>query len=441
MAGEGITDISNLTSGAGGSSSFNAEGLAEFLVKDEGDKFDKDGSVNENGTFDKDGNLIVEELTANQISEQLTDIKAKDQTTLSDEDKTFLEKHDEKEVSIEDLKNKPEDQRTDEEKKTLKVHAEKEAIKVIEAKDEANRTDEEKKILSDYEEANKPPSIIEQVVDRVGTIEGEFTDDVDGIVSLIEKVADKAGNNKANEMLTKFPEVAQLLQHRVKGGSLDTFMKSVRVPDFSKVELSKDNVENSKEMYTTYLKSTGLPLKDVLTLVQNAEDEGDDALLAKAQAGQTVMVNAHNAQVAVQVDRETVLADEEKVRVTNYWNEVNGVLKSGSIEGINIPKDDIKNFESFLKDKDENQAARVDYEYAKLSVGQRMFLDYLVYKNFDVKGLNLQRKSTGKSLSQVLGQGSSENKLGSAAGAKDKEGDTFDISKLEFDPSKMHVVQ
>lgn len=413
------------------------------------------GETEEEKKIREEAAVKAGELTEQQVADKITEIKAKEETTLTQEDKVFLTEHDKqgeetpeqrlaKEIKvIEDVK---EEERTTEQKETLEKFNERKAddekIKPILEKKEEERSEEEKKAIEDYKLKYASAPAVNQIRDHFGyedLAKAEMPNTVEGIIELTEKIAEIRSGEKLNTIVAKFPEVAQLIQHRVAGKSLDTFLQAnARTPDFERVELTKENAEQNKEMYRTFLAQSNIPAGDIATLLQAAEDAGEDELLTKAKAGQTAMVTAFKSEVAADASVEEAQVKELQKQQQQAWNEINIVLKSGEIAGNKIPLTEMREFEKAIKDDAGEGSTLIETLYAKLPMDRRALLDYIVWKDFNVKGFNLRPASSKiADLNTTLGLNNSQNLLGNLIDVEAPiEGD---VNSLMFKPEEMRT--
>ncbi len=457
-----VTDISKIVSGGTGSEDESAKledlniGNLEGVLKNNQRIINKPEEVAETEEEKRIKAEAAEKagkLTDQQVTDKITEIKAKEESTLTEEDKTFLTEHDKpteetpeqklvKDIkAIEDIK---EEERTKDQIEALAKFNERKTddakVKPILEKKEEERSDDEKKVIEDYKLKYAPAPAVNQIRDHFGyedLAKEDLPNTVEGIIELTEKVAEIRSGEKLNKIVAKFPEVAQLIQHRVDGKSLDTFLQTnARTPDFEKIELTKENVEANKEMYRIYLTQSKIPPGDIATLLQAAEDAGEDDLLSKAKAGQTAMVTAFKAEVAVDVATEEAQVTAQKAQQQKAWAEINTILKSGEIIGNKIPLVEMREFEKAMKEDLGEGSTKVETLYDTMPMERRMLLDYIVWKDFKVKGFDLRPAvSKASDLNQALNLNNSKDLLGSLIDVETPS--QGNINELVFKPEEM----
>lgn len=316
-------------------------------------------------------------------------------------------------------------------------------LKEIQAKEEDQLTDEEKEFL---EKHAPTPTLIDSIKDDfedlVGEpIEGEFENNNEGAKNLVSIAATKIATNLVKEHFTKNPEFAKVYNHIItEGRSLDTLLKKEVKPDFLSIELKdisdtnneEENnkiIENQKKVISNYLEKKGNSPDDIKIILE--AHETNNKLFDKAKEAKQALVTDYEASVKIALEQE----EQEKIaaaeKVKEQWDTVNKIISTNTFDrGLKIPVTDIKAFKEALFNRDVRGISLMDQKRAKLSLADRVLLDYFIWKDFKVKGLDSKKSNTSLDFSKAV----EKNKKRKSAdiisdGNKDKE---FNIKNVDF---------
>lgn len=172
-----------------------------------------------------------------------------------------------------------------------------------------------------------------------------FKDDFDGIVEFTETVGKLHAQKAIDSFLNSNPDIKALSQHLTNGGTVDTFVKQA-VPDYSKIVLDKDNVEQLKNIYSTSLKYKGYSDSDIQDLVGIAETNGK--LVDKAKIGQTDLIKYREDFFANQEAQKVQFEKQQEQDRLETLNEVKTTLSKGKLLGAELTKQEQDSFLIYL---------------------------------------------------------------------------------------------
>lgn len=299
-----------------------------------------------------------------------------------------------------------------------------EEIEALRAKPESDLTDEEKATLAELD--NQELDTIDYVRQQFG-IETVFENTAQGFTSLAQSIKVAGKQEGVAEFLASAPIVKEFVEHLQAGKSIDTF-KTIKTPtSYEAVEVSDENAE---ALVRANMAAKGFKDKQIDTYINAVKDEnrlveeGSEAkeeLVTRETAQKTAIINAENEALRLQ-------AEEDAKIVT----EVNTLLTTGNLNGIQIPKEDLAILKDFIfkPANEKNETAR-DIKYNSLTLEQRLLLDYIVAKDFKVTGL---QKQTSRPATGGLGKVGDKNALRGAGSASSntKEGNLNDLPVIRF---------
>lgn len=284
-----------------------------------------------------------DELTEEQITATLAEIEKKDQTTLTDNEKAFLEKH------------------------------------------TSEPLDEISSVKKDFETTY---GIV---------LEGDYENSANGLKQLANDVAPKIGEQIFLNYLDSVPYMREFFDHvAIKHKGIETFLAKNEKPIFESIEIKPlgeveeankpKMVDNLKTLLKMDLANKGNSEDDVSQLIQLYEANGtlyDKAKLAKENLGKT-----HKAIIDAQIQAEEARLKQQEDAVQLEYNTVKDMLTKNDIGGVSIPAGDVKPFtDAMLRTLDAQGNTMMDVKRSKLTLAQRSLLDYIIFKDFKVTGL------------------------------------------------------
>lgn len=245
-----------------------------------------------------------------------------------------------------------------------------------------------------------PKEIIEDdenedsVINVLGTafpdmLEGDFSDDAEGLVNATKKIAEKhkeLGKQEGQtELFEQLPILKDVKEHIEKGGSLLSLIQQKQIQDFSKVELEEDNLELAERFYRQALQIKGNDEEDIEEMVNLAKDKG--ILFDKGKASKDLIVNKQKEFINNQIKQEQdeLIAEQEADR--KQLESLKTIISSKRINGLDIDSNTAKDLEDFISKIDnKGRTARLQ-AYDALTDEEWLNLDMIVMNKFkDVKG-------------------------------------------------------
>tara|TARA_R100000700_G_C3167101_1_gene142092 strand:- start:182 stop:1306 length:1125 start_codon:yes stop_codon:yes gene_type:complete len=320
----------------------------------------------------KEENLDLSKVTVSQL---LDDQQIPESTDPKQEEKP-VENTTEEVVEETQEESVPEQETTDEETvEEVKEEQTEEAEQPVAENTESDETDSE-------------PSIVSTLIERLGyDIQGEFSDDYDGIVGVTKEAATKMAEEQFQQVFSAFPDIQEYLNYRVSGGDPDKYFEvAAKEIDFSKLEVNEKDVGMQRKILETFLTSQGYEPEEVTDTIQDYED----AKILYKNAGRAVkklavaQANAKETLLKQQQEEAKVVAQQTK----ETWNNINQIVNRGKLKDFTIPEADKKKFYNWMSvpvDQQGRSQRIIDRE--KLDQESILAMEYLMYKGLDLSKL------------------------------------------------------
>jgi hypothetical protein len=352
------------------------------------------------------------DLARNLISQLPKDLLIKDDKGNNNDDNEGDDNNFDQKI-IDKIINTPDDQRSDEEKQLLEKHKDsdkkdddeqieitEDQIAKIKAKKPEELTDDEKEILNQLNDDSGEDSTIGFLKNNSGFEElkdKNYTNDSKGYQELISDIRQVAGKKEVENILNEFPLMAELYTHVYKEGKgVDSFFMKNQAPEHTTFDIETE--EGQKSLLHQSLSKRGID-KDVIdTIIEKYENEGK--LKEKAKSEFDLLDKQHKDSIAAREQEEKQEYEKQLKLQQEVDKEINSVLKSGKILGISLDTKQASEFQKYILDKDsETGLPKSVVDYNNLSVEKQLFINYLMYSNFNVKGIETEKikeKELGK---------------------------------------------
>jgi hypothetical protein len=314
----------------------------------------------------------------------------------------------------------------------------------IEAEQKAAAEEKRKKEEEEEEEENeqnkpdnknkedKPTTIIDQVKERLGyEIEGDFENDVDGLVDLTQKAIPKAAEQMVAKMFEEYPEAEDLINHLSQGLSTDTWKQNQEVKNILNVEITEEDVDTQKEIMVQKFTADGFTPEDAMEMVDTLEEK--NKLYATSKATLKKQQELVSQQLEQKKAQETERQKTQKKNAQEHWDEIRKTIDTGKLQNLTIPQSKQTQFWDYLtkpvKDDTGNPTTQAKLNLAKLNPAQRLELEYIVFSNFKIRGVGSSKSQSLESLAAA--NKSRENRLKGQGGNDNRGGDDVATSNLD----------
>ena len=318
----------------------------------------------------KDENLDLSKVTVSQL---LDDQQIPESTDPKEEEKPV-------ENATEEVAEETQEESQTEEQEPVEESTE-EAVEEPQAE-----TEKAENVESD--ETDSEPSIISTLVERLGyDIQGEFSDDYDGIVGVTKEAATKMAEEQFQQVFSAFPDIKEYLNYRVSGGDPDKYFEvAAKEIDFSNLNVNEKDVGMQRKILETFLVSQGYEPEEVTDTIQDYEDakilfKNAERAVKKLAVSQA---NAKEQLLKQQQEQAQVVAQQTK----ETWNNISTIIGKGKLKDFTIPEADKKKFYNWMSvpvDQQGRSQRIIDRE--KLDQESILAMEYLMYKGLDLSKL------------------------------------------------------
>lgn len=282
----------------------------------------------------------------------------------------------------------------------------------IEKKDQATLTEEEKAFIEAHTEVvlDEITSVKQDMENTYGIkLDGEFENSPDGLKLLASEMAPKIGEQMLLNYLSQVPYMREFFDHVVIGGkSLETFLAKSEKPIFTSIEIKPlvdveeaakpKMIDNLKTLIKMDFTNKGVPEDDIAGMIQLYEANG--SLYEKGKAAKDNLSKAHTAQVDAKIKEEEARLQVEEQKVQADIKKVDEMITKNDIAGIQIPAADIRPFkDAMLRSLNAQGRTLMDDKREKMTLEQRVLLDYLIFKDLKVTGLQSKTPAQSKAFS------------------------------------------
>ncbi len=255
-------------------------------------------------------------------------------------------------------------------------------------------TDAPDSTTTDTTDAPAEATIIDELKAQYG-VDEELENSVEGLQSLITKVTEKS---KAEALKAKFearPILGQLDAHLESGKSIESFfeVKSIEAQKITLPKLTGDEKADAqakayfKQVMSANYKASGLSDKQIQRIIESSEL--DNTLLEDAEEAAADWNKKIDSEVTSRTQQEETARlaqiEADKQTIAN----INTILSTGKLNGAVIPVEDVQAMKDFTLKTDDKGFTPRDHAFSKLTLEQQLLIDYLVYKNFNIKGLTI----------------------------------------------------
>jgi len=254
------------------------------------------------------------------------------------------------------------------------------------------------------EPTSDEPGVIETLTQRLGyQVEGDFSDDYDGLEKYTSAVANKIAEEQLGNIFEQYPDVREYFQYRSNNGDpLKYFQAQQAQLDYSGMAVD-DNVAVQRRVVQDGMRTQGFGDEEITKMLDAYEDAGILKDNAEVYLGH---LKRNQAQ-----EKEQLLAQQEQQAATQraeaeqYWQQVSKTVDSGELKGLQIPQRQRKQFYDWMTlPVDQKGSTQRDHDRSKLDTETALALEYLIYQGFDLNKLtrNIAKTKTTQSLKAKL---------------------------------------
>ena len=327
----------------------------------------------------------------------------------------------EPEAVVEEVENTEAEQELD---------ADVEEAKKEEPKEEPEDIVEEKEEV----ESSEDDTIVSEIITKLGfETEEEYEDTSEGLLKLTQDMGAKLAEDQLDNLFEKFPLIQKHLEYVLNGGDSQNFMQAYDPQlDYSKMEVSENDIQVQKSVLGEYFKLKGHDKEFIDELLEDYQDSGK--LLNKAKAAKDALTKMQTQQRADLTAKQAEQRKQQEKQQKEFWNGVRKTIDdSEEFSGIVVPKREKSKFYDYISSPiNKNGQTQRDLDHSDASMDVKLAIDYLMFKGFKLNDIiNTKAKTkSAKSLRDKISR--NEDKVKSARGATRRKSTSFDIDDLDL---------
>ena len=281
-------------------------------------------------------------------------------------------------------------------------------------------------------ETDQEDTVVSEILTKLGyDTDKEYEDTSDGLIALTQDMAGKIAEDQMEDLFDRFPLIKKHLEYTLAGGDSKDFMETFGSKnDYSKLDISKDDIRTQKAVLAEYFDAKGHDKEFIEEILEDYEDSGKlfdksarakDALIkAQAQKREQLILKQKEQQQAAYQEQE------------KFWGDLNKTIdESSELAGITLPARDKKKFFEYISKpvtKEGYTQRDLDHRDAKLDV--KLAMDYLMYRGFDLDKIidSKAKTKSARSLKDKISRSSKPLKSANKASRRKTNVDLDDLS-------------
>lgn len=269
--------------------------------------------------------------------------------------------------------------------------------------DKGNLVDKEGNVLVSKQELDLENSEVNQLAKDYNLVDdkGErkvYAEGKEGFEELALDLAHIQNENFKNEFLNSNPILREVAKHLLAGKDLADFDKPI---DYKSVEIK----DLSKAQKLDYIKQSYI--SDVVSkeraenIVKGMSDKDIDDALTEAMDVLNLKEDDKNQQRQIALEQQM---QQEQENTNAYWNEVNGIISKGDLNGFNIPDADRQHFFNYLALPAKDGLSQDQLDRQNRTRETELREAYYRFKGYDIKDVlkDSVNKSNYKNLRNKL---------------------------------------
>ena len=255
----------------------------------------------------------------------------------------------------------------------------------VEPKDENTDTDTEEE-----------STVVGEILEKFGyEIDDEFEDTTEGLTKLTQTISEKLAVETLDSLFERFPTVQKHLEYVQQGGDPNEFMKAFTPEtDYSRIEIKEDDTASQKRILTDYFIARGTEKDFIGDMLESYEDKG--TLKDKAEAAKKALSDAQALQREATLEDQKRANEKRQAQTKQMWENVsNTISEADNLSGIPISqRDKGKFFDYISKPVDSTGATQRDIDFNQAGMDQKLAVDFLMFKGFDINKYIGKRATT-----------------------------------------------
>ena len=263
--------------------------------------------------------------------------------------------------------------------------------------EEYDEEDEEYEDEEEYDEENL--TIASKIAQTLGfEIDEDFDDTEEGLTEFVREISQKTAEEQLNNLFAQFPEVQEHLDYVLAGGDSRKFFETQSSNvDFSKLNVTEDNVNMQRAIVAQYLQNKGMDNDEIQDTLDSFEDSG--RLFSNAEKAKNNLASMQKQEQQRLIEMQKEQYQQQQQELQHFWNEVADTIETGNeFAGVSIPDREKARFFDYISNPvGPNGETQRDLDYKDAETEVKLAIDYMMYSGFDLEGI-IDKKARTKSV-------------------------------------------
>jgi hypothetical protein len=242
-------------------------------------------------------------------------------------------------------------------------------------------------------------SVIDTLTQRLGyEVEGDFSDDYDGLEKYTSAVAAKIAEEQLSGIFDQYPDVREYFQYRANNGDpLKYFQAQQAEMDYQSLEIT-DNTAIQRRIIHDGMRMQGFDDAAISKMSDAYEDAG--ILKDNAEVYLQQLQKSQKTRKQELLEQQETQAAQQRQQAQEYWATVAKTVETGNLKGLQIPTRQRKQFYDWMTSPvDKSGSTQRDLDRSNLDTESALALEYLIYQGFDLNKLSQNVANTQKTKS------------------------------------------
>lgn len=224
--------------------------------------------------------------------------------------------------------------------------------------------------------------------------EEDFQEDYDGIKGYVTKASEEVAKRNLEELFVQFPAMAEMFDFVMRGGTEEQFFNLRKEEvDFSTIQLTDTDEATMEKVVRLKMVADGYSEDEI----QEKLEVYKSAAILKSEAESALkMLTKRQAQKKAEsiAENERKVAEEKRM-YEEFVQSTVATINKGTLKNIQIPEKDKKAFEAFIfQPVDKQGRAARDVVREKMTLEEKLELEYLVFKGLKLSDIIVAKKTT-----------------------------------------------
>lgn len=256
--------------------------------------------------------------------------------------------------------------------------------------------------------------VIDTLTQRLGyQVDGEFSDDYDGLEKYTSAVANKIAEEQLENIFQQYPDVREYFTYRANNGDpLKYFQAQQAELDYNSMVID-ENVAVQRRVIQDGMRLQGFDDASISKMTDAYEDAG--ILKDNAEVYLSQLQKSQATRKQQLLEQQEKQAEQQRVEAEQYWSNIASTIETGQLKGLQIPTRQRKKFYDWMTlPVDQKGSTQRDVDRSNIDTETALALEYLIYQGFDLNKLlqNVSKtKATNNLKSKLQGSPSASTRM------------------------------